>query len=134
MQTLHERYEDWLVKNPTQHGGNVPILVCSLSSSAFADTSLSRFIYHSPFFSSSFFAVAVQVLDGNRDTRTSSEVYADFSEAITNAVRARRGAEAAATPSSKPKVPAAPLTPSAAGKPLPGRELFPDPAAVSVTN
>lgn len=27
LQTLHERYEDWLIRNPAQHGGNVPVLV-----------------------------------------------------------------------------------------------------------
>lgn len=27
LETLNDRYEDWLIENPSQHGGNVPVLV-----------------------------------------------------------------------------------------------------------
>ena len=27
LESLHQRYEEWLIDNPTQHGSNIPILV-----------------------------------------------------------------------------------------------------------
>ncbi len=83
LETLHSRYEEWLVENPTQHGGNVPVLVRAAPSRV--DFLFSFFfLLLLPRFGCAYMAsgLPAQILDGNRDSRTSDEVYADFADAI----------------------------------------------------